>query len=110
MGEAILKKSSFFFDIYPEGSNTAANDSKIAITPLALIGEIEEEALKKIFYKNPPEEVMRSLDALKLQHFIGEYELYSSPYDVLEHMIPGRGVYVPFSNWMEMEVGDLCRV
>jgi len=74
-----------------------------------MIGEIEEEMLKKIFYKDIPEEVMESFKALEIKDFIEQYELYSSSDKTLENLIPGRGVFIPFKSGMELEVGDICR-
>lgn len=85
---------------------------KFLITPVALIGEVEEKVLKEIFYKNVPDKIVKAFEVLKLHHFIKQYESYSSLSDIsnLSSLAsPFLYNYIPFENGMVVEVGDIIQ-
>lgn len=98
-------------DFYSEELDDTSKKTQsqdIVITPLAMIGEIEEETFQNVLYKNVSEEIMESFKILKIENFVKPYKVYSSLGKTLENLIPGEGVFVPFEEGMKIEVGDMC--
>jgi len=64
-------RANYFFNIREgEGGNW--------VTSVALIGEVEERILRKEFYKDVPDEVVKAFEVLEIPNFIEYYKTYSS--------------------------------
>lgn len=83
------------------------------VTPVALIGEIEERVLRENFYKDVPNEIIKAFEIFGISNFIEQYKFYSSlsegnfqDDDILN--LCGN-VYTPFKTGMGVEIGDIVQ-
>ncbi|MBL7100568.1 MAG: hypothetical protein ISS23_01295 [Nanoarchaeota archaeon] len=74
---------------------------------VALIGGMEERILRKEFYKDVPNEVVKAFEILEIPHFIREYKTYSFISEE-NHFFPLLN-YVPFEKGMKVEARDIIQ-
>lgn len=80
------------------------------VTPVALIGEIEEKILKENFYKGVPEKMLKAFEVLKIPNFVEHYKNYlslSKEEDAV--LLQNHDVYIPFKEGVKVEVGDIIQ-
>ena len=96
-------RSNYFFYI---GDGTGE-------TSVALIGEVEERILRKKFYKDVPDEVVKAFEVLEIPHFIEHYKTYSllseDNFQGDHTLSPDGEVYIPFKKGLDVGIGDLVQ-
>jgi len=102
-------KANYFFT---EGGSIEKGNyaylKKAIITPVALIGEIEERVLKETFYKDMPDEMLTAFKVLNIPNFLRQYEAYSSFSDE-DTELHVKGLYFPFKEADVVEIGDIIQ-
>lgn len=78
------------------------------VTPVALIGGIEERVLRETFYKDVPDEIVKAFEVLRIPNFIDAYSVYSSLKE--GEVLPfSFGIYRPFEKDDKIELGDIIQ-
>lgn len=79
-GDDFKEANYYFSEAVPITSYgyTTRVSALFSVTPYALIGEAEKSALRRLFYKDAPLEVINSMNVLGIEHFVGLYEAYQN--------------------------------
>ena len=106
-------EANYFFRNDVSG-NKSLRTANFIITPYALIGEKEKNAVKRLFYKNSKTDISNAVKSLGIESFIDLYEQYyngSSPFDKMLKDIKFIKGFISDSKDLEIdEYGYLSKV
>jgi len=76
--DSFAEANYYFLKSIHSSGGSGYPQSNMIVTPYALIGKKEENALKKFFYKNVRLDITRAMDILKIKNFIDIFSIYSN--------------------------------